>query len=57
MGDVIRTDRFNRTSQRTRRAMQARFARRRPWQAEHDKAMRDFERIMGTAKKGGPDAE
>jgi hypothetical protein len=49
MGDVINTNRFRRVSARERARMRDRFARRRPWQVEHAKAMRDFQRIVDEA--------
>lgn len=56
MGTVIRTDRFRRPSARARAKFRARFAQRRPWQAETERAMRDFERIVSDAhrnRRGG----
>ena len=46
MGDVIHTTRFRRTSARERAKMRARFARRRPWELEHARAMNEFQRIV-----------
>lgn len=52
MGDVIRTNRFRRISARERAKMRARFARRRPWQIEHDRAMLEFHRIISAPRSG-----
>ncbi len=46
MGDVIGNDRFKRVSARERARMRERFARRRPWEIEHARAMDDFRRIV-----------
>lgn len=49
MGDVIGNDRFKRVSARERARMRERFARRRPWEVEHARAMGEFRRIVAEA--------
>ncbi len=49
MGDVIDNKRFKRVSARERARMRERFARRRPWEVEHARAMGEFQRIVAEA--------
>lgn len=56
MGDVVSTNRFRRVSARERERLRARFARRRPWQIENERALREFDRIVAEAparRRGG----
>lgn len=54
MGDVIPNTRFRRVTARERAKLRERFALRRPWEMQHDRAMREFERIVAEAPKARP---
>lgn len=49
MGDIIENKRFRRVSARERAKREAQFRRRYGWQAEHARAMDDFDRIVAEA--------